>query len=64
MVWKVVNMTRFWNNLQQVRSESMVWKVVNMTRLSVPAAGYSRNPSCSLPSKPLILSVPAAGYSK
>jgi hypothetical protein len=31
-VWKVVSMTRFWNNLQQVRSKSKVWKVVNMTR--------------------------------
>jgi hypothetical protein len=63
MVWKVVNMTRFWNNLQQVRSKSKVWKVVNMT--SVPAAGYSRNASCSLLSNfCLILSVPAAGYSR
>jgi hypothetical protein len=27
----------------------------------LPAAGYSRNASCALLSKPLILSVPAAG---
>jgi hypothetical protein len=26
-----VSMTRFWNNLQQVRSKSKVWKVVCMT---------------------------------
>jgi hypothetical protein len=25
-------LTRFWNNLQQVRSKSKVWKVVSMTR--------------------------------
>jgi hypothetical protein len=31
-VWKVVSMTRFWNNLQQVLTKSKVWKVVNMTR--------------------------------
>jgi hypothetical protein len=30
-VWKVVGMTRFWNNLQHVRSKSKVWKVVSMT---------------------------------
>jgi hypothetical protein len=28
-----VSMTRFWNNLQQLRSKSMVWKVVSMTRV-------------------------------
>jgi hypothetical protein len=61
-------MKRFWNNLQQVLSKSKVWKVVHMTRfwnnLQQVIAAYSRNVSCSLLSKPLILSVPAAGYSR